>query len=123
MAMLKSGGSAVDAVEIAIIVLEDTEITNSGYGSNLTMEGKVECDASIVDHEGRSGAAGAVARKSLLYIQVFVWSTSSNVGCHARRQKPNLLGPCHSRRLGISNDIAPSTSKLFGGIRRYRLCI
>lgn len=68
MAMLKSGGSAVDAVEIAIIVLEDTEITNSGYGSNLNLQGKVECDASIVDHDGRSGAAGAVARKSLLYI-------------------------------------------------------
>jgi taspase, threonine aspartase, 1 len=63
MAMLRNGGSAVDAVEIAVKILEDREITNSGYGSNLAYDGVVECDASIVDHHGRSGAVGAVARK------------------------------------------------------------
>lgn len=68
MTVLKNGGSAVDAVELAIMLLEDTEITNAGYGSNLTLDGKVECDATIVDHEGRSGAAGAVSSKSLLHI-------------------------------------------------------
>jgi hypothetical protein len=30
------------------------------------MDGVVECDASIVDHHGRSGAVGAVARKYFL---------------------------------------------------------
>lgn len=59
---MKNGGSAVDAVEAAIKLLEDREITNAGYGSNLAMDGVVECDASIVDHFGRSGAVGAVAR-------------------------------------------------------------
>lgn len=66
MAVLKNGGTAVDAVEIAIKLLEDREITNSGYGSNLTIAGTVECDATIVDHYGRSGAVGAVSRKSTL---------------------------------------------------------
>lgn len=65
MAVMKAGGSAIDAVEIAIKVLEDREITNAGYGSNLGFDGIVECDAIIVDHFGRSGAAGAVARASL----------------------------------------------------------
>ncbi|GAM34434.1 hypothetical protein TCE0_015r02014 [Talaromyces pinophilus] len=59
MSMLKNGGSALDAVEIALRLMEDREITNAGYGSNLTVEGNVECDATIVDHLGRSGAVGA----------------------------------------------------------------
>ena len=63
MAILRAGGSAVDAVEVAIKVLEDREITNSGYGSNLTIDGTVECDATIVDHYGRSGAVGATPSK------------------------------------------------------------
>jgi len=62
MAVLRSGGTSVDAIEIAVKVLEDREITNAGYGSNLAMDGVVECDASIVDHHGRSGGVGAVAR-------------------------------------------------------------
>ena len=62
MRFLQNGGSAVDAVEMAIKVLEDKEITNAGYGSNLGIEGHVECDATMVDHFGRSGAVGAISR-------------------------------------------------------------
>lgn len=62
MTLLKNGADAVDAVEMAIKLLEDREITNAGYGSNLTMDGVVECDATLVDHFGRSGAIGAVSR-------------------------------------------------------------
>lgn len=70
MSMLKNGGSAVDAVELAIMLLEDSEITNAGYGSNLTIDGAVECDATVVDHKGRSGAVGAVASKFSCYVSL-----------------------------------------------------
>lgn len=74
MAFLRNGGTAVDAVEKAIRVFEDRSITNSGYGSNLTLDGVVECDATIVDHLGRSGAVGAVSRK--LFVKTTIVSFS-----------------------------------------------
>ncbi|KAF8445531.1 nucleophile aminohydrolase [Terfezia claveryi] len=60
MVLLKNGGSAADAVEMAVRVLEDAEITNSGYGSNLSLDGTVECDAVIMEGGGLSGAVGAL---------------------------------------------------------------
>lgn len=63
MAILRNGGTAIEAVEMAIRLLEDIEITNAGFGSNLTIEGYVECDACLVDHYGRSGGVGALSSK------------------------------------------------------------
>jgi taspase, threonine aspartase, 1 len=60
MKLLKEGSTAMQGVEAAIKILEDKEITNAGFGSNLAIDGTVECDATIVDHLGRSGACGAV---------------------------------------------------------------
>ncbi|ESO02417.1 hypothetical protein HELRODRAFT_188697 [Helobdella robusta] len=60
--LLNKGHSALEAVVAAIVSLEDSQCTNAGIGSNLTMAGTVECDASIMD--GKSlhyGAVGAVS--------------------------------------------------------------
>ncbi|XP_027162130.1 putative threonine aspartase isoform X2 [Coffea eugenioides] len=54
----KGTGRCIDAVVAAIQVLEDDPCTNAGRGSNLTVDGHVESDASIMD--GDSGAFGAV---------------------------------------------------------------
>jgi beta-aspartyl-peptidase (threonine type) len=60
--ILKSGGSAVDAAEAAVMALENNPLFNAGTGSTLNRLGKVEMDAAIMD--GRSLWAGAVAAVS-----------------------------------------------------------
>ncbi|WP_338447218.1 isoaspartyl peptidase/L-asparaginase [Pelagerythrobacter marensis] len=57
--VLADGGDALDAVEAAIVLLEDNPLFNAGRGSVFTWEGTNEMDASIMD--GRTRAAGAVA--------------------------------------------------------------
>ncbi len=57
-AVLKDGGSAMDAVKAAIVPLEDNPLFNAGRGAVFTWEGENELDASIMD--GRDRSAGAV---------------------------------------------------------------
>jgi beta-aspartyl-peptidase (threonine type) len=57
--ILKKGGSAVDAVEGAIRVLEDDDTFDAGRGSHLNAAGEVELDASIMN--GTTMHCGAVA--------------------------------------------------------------
>jgi L-asparaginase / beta-aspartyl-peptidase len=58
--VLARGGKAIDAVQAAVIVLEDNPNFNAGRGAVLTREGVAELDASIMD--GRERRAGAVAQ-------------------------------------------------------------
>lgn len=57
--VLRLGGSALDAVETAVSVLEDDSSFNAGRGSVLNQSGEVEMDAIIMD--GRTLSFGAVA--------------------------------------------------------------
>lgn len=58
-AILKNDGKATEAVEAAIVVMEDSPLFNAGRGSVFTHDGKNEMDASIMD--GLTLNAGAVA--------------------------------------------------------------
>lgn len=56
---LQAGKSSLDAVEIAIRIMEDSPLFNAGKGAVFTNDGKNELDASIMD--GKTLAAGSVA--------------------------------------------------------------
>ncbi len=57
--VLQQGGSSLEAVKAAVVVLEDDLLFNAGRGSVFTKNGTHEMDASIMD--GKTLAAGAVA--------------------------------------------------------------
>jgi len=57
--VLEAGGSALDAVEAAVRVLEDDPHFNAGRGAAFTFDGTISLDAAIMD--GAARAAGAVA--------------------------------------------------------------
>jgi beta-aspartyl-peptidase (threonine type) len=58
-AILKAGGTALDAVEASVRYMEDNPLFNAGKGAVFTNEGKNELDAAIMD--GKSLMAGSVA--------------------------------------------------------------
>ena len=57
--VLDAGGTSLDAITAAIVMMEDAEEFNAGKGAVLTSEGTAELDASIMDGETRN--AGAIA--------------------------------------------------------------
>jgi beta-aspartyl-peptidase (threonine type) len=57
--VLRNGGEAIDAVQAAVLVMEDNPLFNAGLGAVFTADGKHELDAAIMD--GRDRNAGAVA--------------------------------------------------------------
>lgn len=61
-AVLKNNGSSLDAVQAAVVELENNPLFNAGTGSTLNREGQVETDAAIMD--GATLKAGAVAAVS-----------------------------------------------------------
>jgi L-asparaginase / beta-aspartyl-peptidase len=61
--VLERGGSALDAVEEAVVIMEDDETFDAGRGSFLNLDGKVQLDALIMDGATlRAGGVGCVER-------------------------------------------------------------
>ena len=58
-AVLAAGGSSIDAVIAAIVVMEDSPLFNAGKGAVFSNAGRIELDASIMD--GSTLMAGSVA--------------------------------------------------------------
>jgi len=79
--VLQEGGSAVDAVEEAVVVLEDDETFDAGRGSFLTRDGRVQMDALIMDGKTlRAGGVGCVERvKNAIRLSRLVLDESPHV--------------------------------------------
>jgi L-asparaginase / beta-aspartyl-peptidase len=61
--VLEHGGSALDAIEEAVVIMEDDETFDAGRGSFLNRDGKVQLDALIMDGSTlRAGGVGCVER-------------------------------------------------------------
>lgn len=60
--ILKNGGTSLEAVKAAIIIMEDSPLFNAGKGAVFTNKKTVELDASVMD--GRNLSAGAIAAVS-----------------------------------------------------------
>lgn len=59
IAVLESGGSALDAVQAVVVTMEDDPHFNAGRGAVFTWDGKNSLDAAIMD--GKTRKAGAVS--------------------------------------------------------------
>jgi len=99
-AVLERGGTAVEAVEEAIRVMETDPVFNAGYGGELNADGEVQMDAAIMDGDSLdAGAVGfiqgvwhpiSVARKVLENQEVFL--TGDGARRFAEEQGAELCG-------------------------------
>ena len=96
--VLRGGGSALDAVEAAAIVLEDHPLFDAGFGSFVNEQGEVEMDAIIADGTTtKFGAVAAVRRvKNPIKLARLVMTRTNNcffVGDGADQLAANLGMP------------------------------
>ncbi|MEY4501163.1 MAG: hypothetical protein RIS52_1053 [Pseudomonadota bacterium] len=80
-AILAKGGSAIDAVQAAVAVLEDDPNFNAGRGAVLTYDGTIAHDAAIMDGQTRmaGSVAGIVGVKNPIFAARRVMDKSPNV--------------------------------------------
>ncbi len=98
--VLQSGGNSVDAVEAAIMPLEDSPLFNAGKGAVFTNEGRNEMDASFMDGATQNaGAVGGVrqvknpiqAARAVLEKSKHVMLTGAGADAFAREQGIELV--------------------------------
>jgi len=80
-AVLERGGAALEAVEAAVVIMEEDETFDAGKGSFLTRDGRVQMDALIMDGKTlRAGGVGCVERvRSAITLSRKILSESPHV--------------------------------------------
>ncbi len=110
--ILKKGGSAVDAVERAIITLEDDPTFNAGRGSAINALGQIELDAGMMD--GDTLRAGAVACVQNFRHPISIARSIMNEGDHvllagvgaARFAREHGFHPCQPEELIVPHELS-----------------
>src|SRR5271163_4918628 len=79
--VLERGGTALEAVEAAVVVMEEDDTFDAGRGSFLTRDGRVQMDALIMDGKTlRAGGVGCVERvRSAITLSRKILSESPHV--------------------------------------------
>ncbi|GAA0732673.1 isoaspartyl peptidase/L-asparaginase family protein [Sphingomonas japonica] len=104
-AILAADGSALDAVEAAVRVLEDDPAFNAGRGAVFTADGTIELDAAIMD--GRDRRAGAVAAQTFARNPVTLARAVMEQSPHV------LLVGDGADRFAAAHDLDPATPGWF----------
>ena len=103
-AILARGGTALDAVEATVVVLEDSPHFNAGHGSALNTDAEHELDAAIMDGAAlRAGAVCAVrhirnpvqAARKLLEVGEAVLLTGPAADAFARAAGLAMVAPSY----------------------------
>ncbi|XP_063994219.1 threonine aspartase 1 [Diachasmimorpha longicaudata] len=108
--VLRDGKTPMDAAVAATMVLEDSPLTNAGFGSNLTLKGQVECDASVMDGSRLLfGSVGAVSGiKNPVYLAQRLCDNQTVKISHGRVPPAVLVGPgAHSWAMEMGVETIP----------------
>jgi L-asparaginase / beta-aspartyl-peptidase len=111
-AVLSKGGNAIDAVEKAIVSMEDNPTFNAGTGSSLNLLGEVETDSAIMDGRSLNGGAVALLRRIRNPIKVarLVMEKTDHV----------LIAGEPARKLAIDNGLPQANLKTGRRVQAWR---
>lgn len=109
--ILEGGGSAVEAVEEAVKVLEDDPLFNAGRGSALNNKGEIEMCASIMNGKnGKSGAAAIVKNvKNPISLARYIMDKTEHV----------MIGGMAASELAITAGLEPEMDAYFVTAHQY----
>ncbi|HEX9611997.1 MAG TPA: isoaspartyl peptidase/L-asparaginase family protein [Candidatus Bathyarchaeia archaeon] len=110
--ILSSGGSALDAVQIAIVSLEDDPVFNAGRGSTLNLRGEIETDAAIMDGKTLGGAGVALLRdiKNPIKAARIVFEKTDHV----------LIAGAAARELALANGLAKTNLRVSSRVKAWK---
>ena len=110
--VLYKRGAALDAVEAAVVSLEDNPIFNAGKGSTLNLLGEIETDAGIMDGKTLRGGAVALLRNIRNPIRAarIVMEQTDHV----------LIAGSAAEKLALKNGIAKSNLRVPRRVRAWK---